>query len=83
MTQITNITTTSLLILVLVIMLRKSPRDVMAKMMDCGHEVSEFELHSRYYGHFRTNNIEIKYELNITTALLPQRRLWHKITHDG
>ena len=25
------------------------PRDVMAKELDCGNVVSEFELHSRYY----------------------------------
>ena len=31
------------------------PRDVMVKVMDCEIVRSEFELHSRYYVHFRTN----------------------------
>ena len=30
-------------------------RDVMVKAMDCGILVSELELQSRYYVHFRTN----------------------------
>ena len=30
-------------------------RGVMVKAMDCGIVVSEFELQSRYYVHFRTN----------------------------
>ena len=29
--------------------------DVMVKAMDCGIVISEFELQSRYYVHFRTN----------------------------
>ena len=33
------------------------PRGVMVKAMDCGIEVSEFVLQSRYYFHFRTNTI--------------------------
>ena len=32
-------------------------RDVMAKVMDCGLEVCEFELQSRFYVHFQTNTI--------------------------
>ena len=30
-------------------------RSVMVKAMDCGIKVSEFELQSRYYVHFRIN----------------------------
>ena len=29
----------------------------MVKAMDCGIVAREFELQSRYYGHFRTNTI--------------------------
>ena len=31
------------------------PRGVMVKMLDCGIVLSEFELQSLYYVHFRTN----------------------------
>ena len=31
-----------------------SSRGEMANVMDCGLEVNEFELHSRYYIHFQT-----------------------------
>ena len=31
------------------------PRYVMVKALDCGMVVSEFELQSHYYVHFRTN----------------------------
>ena len=31
------------------------PRGVIVKAMDCGIVVSEFELQSRYYVHFRAN----------------------------
>ena len=34
------------------------PRGVMVKAMDCGIVVSEFELQSRYYVHFRANTLE-------------------------
>ena len=34
-----------------------SPRGIMAKELDCGFEVSEFELQSCYYVHFRTNTL--------------------------
>ena len=37
---------THLLVYVCVCWGRKSPRDVMAKVLDCGLEVSKFELHS-------------------------------------
>ena len=33
------------------------PRGVMVKVMDCEIVVSEFELQSRYYIHFRTNTL--------------------------
>ena len=33
------------------------PRGVMVKAIDCGIVVSESELRSRYYVHFRTNTI--------------------------
>ena len=33
------------------------PRGVIVKALDCGIVVSEFELQSRYYVHFRTNTI--------------------------
>ena len=29
----------------------------MAKVLDCGLDVSEFELQSQYYVHFRTNTL--------------------------
>ena len=32
-------------------------RGVMVKAMDCGLVVSEFELQSRYYVHFRANTL--------------------------
>ena len=34
-----------------------SARGVMVKTMDCGIVVSEFELQSRYYVHFRANTL--------------------------
>ena len=33
------------------------PRGVMVKAMDCGIIISEFELQSRYYVHFRANTL--------------------------
>ena len=33
------------------------PRSVMVKAMDCGIVISEFELQSHYYVHFRTNTL--------------------------
>ena len=33
------------------------PHGVMVEAMDCGIVVSEFELQSRYYVHFRTNTL--------------------------
>ena len=32
-------------------------RDVVAKVLDCDAAVSEFELQSRYYIHFKTNTL--------------------------
>ena len=58
----------------------RCPRGVMVKAMDCGIVVSEFELHSRYYVHFRANTESIgkgmnpphppSYGLNSTTTVL-------------
>ena len=46
----------------------------MAKMFNCNLEVREFELQSRYYVHFRTNNLKKVinpcYELNCLTTIL-------------
>ena len=36
-------------------MIGRSSHGVMANILDCGLEVSEFKLHSPYYIHFRTN----------------------------
>ena len=33
------------------------PRGIMVKAMDCRIVISEFELKSRYYVHFRTNTL--------------------------
>ena len=37
--------------------LRGCPRGVMVKAIDCEIVVSEFELQSRYYVHFRANTL--------------------------
>ena len=43
----------------------------MFKAMDCGVEVNEFELQSRYYVHFRYVSLYLpSYELNSTTTVL-------------
>ena len=39
-------------------LVRVCPRGVMVKVLDCEIVVSEFELQSRYYVHFRTNTLE-------------------------
>ena len=36
---------------------RGCPRGVIVKARDCGIVVSEFDLQSRYYVHFRTNTL--------------------------
>ena len=38
--------------------LKESHRGVMARMLDCGFEESEFNLQSRYRVHFQTNTLE-------------------------
>ena len=40
-----------------VFLYRGCPRGVMVKTMDCGIEVREFILQSRYYVHFRANTL--------------------------
>ena len=37
---------------------KRVPCSVKVQAMDCGIVVSEFELQSRYYVHFRTNTLE-------------------------
>ena len=54
---------------------RGCPCGVMVKAMDCGIVVSEFELQSRYYGHFRAREryelpYPLSYGLNSTTTVL-------------
>ena len=57
---------------------RCPPRGVKVKVMDCGIVVSEFVLQSRYYVHFRANNLgksmnppyPPSYGLNSTTTVL-------------
>ena len=41
---------------------RECPRGVMVKATDCGIVVSEFVFQSRYYVHFRANNLGKWYE---------------------
>ena len=45
----------------------RSPRGIMAKVLDCGLEVSGFQLQSSYYVHFRTNDLSKDMKL-----LIPQ-----------
>ena len=63
----------------------RKTRSVMANVLTSGLEVSEFELQSRYYVHFRTNTTgkgmnyySPSYGLNSITAILPQGWLWCK-----
>ena len=44
-------------------------RGVMVKAIDCGIIVSEFELQSRYYVHFRTNSFGKGKNANILRAM--------------
>ena len=63
-----------------------SPRDIVANMLDCDIVVSQFELQSSYYVHFRTNTLEkgmkplTHYEtsnrLNSITAVLLRWMVW-------
>ena len=63
---------------VFTITIRRCPRGVMINAVDCGIVVSEFELQSRYYVHFRTSKgmkppYPPSYGLNsITTILLEE-----------
>ena len=60
------------------LIIRVCPHGIMVKAMDCGIVVSEFELQSCYYTHFRTNTLGKRYEppyppscgLNSTTTVL-------------
>ena len=60
------------------------PRGVMVKAMDGGIVVSEFELQSCYYVHFRANTLgkdmnptyPPSYGLNSTTIVLLEGYLW-------
>ena len=60
----------------------------MANVLEYGLDVSEFELESRYYVHFRTwkkykpPNLS-SYGSNIITSILLKGSLWHEITHEG
>ena len=62
------------------------PRGVMVKALGCGIVVCEFELLSRYYGHFWTNPLgkgmnplpyPPSYGLNSTTTVPLNGRIWH------
>ena len=44
-------------ILVRYVCVRRSPHSVVANMLNCNLKVSEFDLWSRYYVHFRTNTL--------------------------
>ena len=65
------------------VILLRLPRSVIVKAMDCGIVVSEFELQSRYYVHFRANTLGkcmkplILPGLNSTAVFLLGEWLWH------
>ena len=69
----------------------ESHRGVVANVMDCGIVVNEFELQSRLNVRFWANTlwksinplIILYYWLNVTTTILRQGLLWHKIIHEG
>ena len=50
--------------------MEKSSRYVMAKVQDCGLEISELELHSLCYIHFQTNILG-----NVWTSLYSQLKV--------
>ena len=58
---------------------------LMATKLDCDIVVSEFEIQSRYYVHFRTNTpgkdmnplMPQSYGLNSISTIFLQRWLWH------
>ena len=55
-----------------------SPRDIVAKVLDCNILVRKFKLQSHHYIHFRANIlIPPSYELNKITTVLLQRWLWN------
>ena len=64
---------------------------IVANVLNCDIEVSEFELQLRYYIHFRTNSLEKatnslippRWTLNSTYTLFLQGWLWHYVTHEG
>ena len=67
---------------------RECPRGVMVKPKNRGFVVSDFELQSPYYLHFRTNTLgkvmnPLSYGLDSTTTVLLEEWLWHYITHEG
>ena len=49
---------------------QRCPCGVMVKVMECGIVESEFELQSRYYIHFRTNNLGKGMNLLILPAMV-------------
>ena len=53
----------------------RCPHSVMVKVLDCGIVVSEFELQSHYYVHFRTNTIG-----KGMNPLIPPRYVLYSIT---
>ena len=60
----------------------------MVKAMDYEIVVSEFELQSRYYVHFRVNTLgkgmnPVNYGLNGTITVLLGEWLWHSVTYKG
>ena len=62
--------------------LKECPRRVMVKVVHCGIVVSEFELQSRYYVHFRTNTLAKSMNppsngLNNITVVPLEEWIWH------
>ena len=49
--------------------MRRSPNDIMAKLLDCGFEVCEFELQSHYYVNSSTNTLGKVMNFLIPTAM--------------
>ena len=47
----------------------RESHDLMVKVLNCGVEVSEFELQSRYYVHFQTNTREKDMKSLITSSI--------------
>ena len=60
-------------------------RGVVANVLEYDYIVSKFKFQSRYYGHFRTNNLRaamnslltVSYGLDSIIIILLQVRLWH------